>query len=136
MQTFQESSFNFFNYKPSTGLKSDQKKILEKWKKKWNINKIIYWKTMLSNFWWSPNPWLSCLLFFFLTSKHPRYWNGRWMFEDCPLIKFPYCQRIRRIRIEIPGNSENISKRTLRYSPEYFRTAMANPLSSSFLRPF
>ncbi len=33
----------------------------------------------------------------------------------------PYCHGIRRIRIGIPGNSENISKGILRYSSEYFR---------------
>ncbi len=34
-----------------------------------------------------------------------------------------YCQGIRRIRIGIPGNSANIRRGTLWYSPEYFRNS-------------
>jgi hypothetical protein len=35
----------------------------------------------------------------------------------------PYCQGIRRIRIGIPGNSANVRRGILRYSPEYFRNS-------------
>ncbi len=43
-------------------------------------------------------------------------------FQKCfSQIINPYCQGIRRIKIGIPGNSENISKGILRYSLEYFR---------------
>ncbi len=36
---------------------------------------------------------------------------------------YPYCQGIRWIRIGIPGNSANIRRGILQYSPEYFRNS-------------
>ncbi len=43
-------------------------------------------------------------------------------------LKDPYCQGIRRIRIGIPGNSANVRREILRYSPEYFRNSDFCPL--------
>ncbi len=40
----------------------------------------------------------------------------------------PYCQGIRWIRIGIPGNSSNIRRGILRYSPGYFRNSDFCPL--------
>jgi hypothetical protein len=44
------------------------------------------------------------------------------------LQNIPYCQGIRRIRIGIPGNSTNIRRGILGYSPEYFRNSYFCPL--------
>jgi hypothetical protein len=44
------------------------------------------------------------------------------------MSKFPYCQGIWWIRIGIPGNSANVRRGILRYSPEYFRNSDFCPL--------